>query len=103
MYAGPASGATPILSPVPPDGQLRGAITGDPLMPSPTSGSSPASMIPIFAGQPASNALDWHAPPEQLIVPPPALIAYSLPFANDRTPVAPTAPSEVEVRLPALM
>src|SRR5947209_3009774 len=103
MYAGPASGATPILSPLPPDGQLSGAITGDPLMPSPTSGSSPASMIPIFAGHPESNALEWQVPPEQLIVPPLDLIAYRRPLANERTPVAPTAPSDVEVRLPAFM
>src|SRR5579859_8055874 len=56
MYPGPASGVTPILTPWPPSGQVIGAATGEPLMPSPTSGSSPASMIPIFAGQPLRKA-----------------------------------------------
>src|ERR1700751_4978430 len=103
MYAGPASGVTPIFSPLPPEGQVRGATTGEPLIPSPTSGNSPASMIPIFTGHPCSNASELHLPPEQVISPPVGLIAYTRPFANDKRRVAPSRPSEVEVRLPALI
>ena len=58
MYAGPASEATPIFSPLPPLGQVSGATTGDPLIPSPTSGSRPASRIPIFTGQPGLKAVE---------------------------------------------
>src|SRR5205085_10267821 len=101
--AGPGSGATRIFTPPPPDGHVRGATTGEPLIPSPTSGSSPASMIPIFTGQPGSNALEWHPPSAHVIVPPVDLIAYTRPLANERMPVAPSAPSDVEVRLPAFI
>src|ERR1700694_4281445 len=109
MYPGPASGVTPIFIPSPPSGHVTGATTGEPLMPSPTSGSRPALMIPIFAGQPARNAVEvhfelsqWKPPvahedgsPEQ----PLALIAYTRPLAKCRTPVLPSSPSEAAVVL----
>ena len=75
MYAGPASGVTPIFRPVPPLGQISGAATGEPLMPSPTSGRSPSSSSPTFTGQPAWKAVEEQVPPEQDIVPPVGLIA----------------------------
>src|SRR5947209_20250650 len=82
-------------------GQLTGATTGEPSTPSPTSGSSPRSLIPTFFGQPGSNALEWHRPPEQVIAPPVALIAYTRPLANWSTPRAPIAPTAAEVSEPA--
>src|SRR5947209_20291358 len=103
MYAGPASGVTPIFGPCPPLGQLTGPTTGEPLIPSPTSGSSPASMIPIFTGQPDLYAVEWQVPPEQLMLPPVALIAYTRLLANENCPVAPRAPRLAEVKLPALI
>jgi hypothetical protein len=47
---------TATFIPSPPCGQVSGATTGEPLIPSPTSGSRPASMIPILTGQPSRNA-----------------------------------------------
>src|SRR5437763_11052979 len=103
MYAGPPSGVTPIFGPDPPEGHASGATTGEPLIPSPTSGSRPRSRIPTFFGQPLSNAVEWQAPPEQLILPPVDLIAYTRPLAKPSTPVWPISPSDAEVRLPAFM
>src|SRR5258708_2189622 len=97
MYPGPASGVTPTFGPCPPSGQLNGATTGEPLIPSPTSGSRPALIRPIFAGQPGRIAAEGRAaalraPPEpgrrRLAArgcsehPPPAFIAYTRPLAN---------------------
>src|ERR1700752_3490368 len=105
MYPGPASGVTPIFSPSPPSGQVTGATTGDPLMPSPTSGSSPASMRPIFTGQPSRNATEEHFAaahfkPPVAHVPgseeqPLALMAYTRLLPNSSSPLSPSTPSEV--------
>src|SRR5258708_17770548 len=66
MYPGPASGVTPPFGPCPPSGQLSGATTGEPLIPSPTSGSRPALIRPIFAGQPGRIAAEVHCAPEHV-------------------------------------
>ena len=56
----PASGITPTFGPLPPldpQSMAAGPITGEPVMPSPTTGSSSASMRPIFSGQWARKGL----------------------------------------------
>src|SRR6202035_2798245 len=113
MYPGPASGVRPIFMLWPPSGQVIGAATGEPLMPSPTSGSSPASMMPIFAGQPLRKAEEVQWAPAQAIPPvaqeegseeqPLALIAYTRPLAKLRMPALPIRPSEAVVVLAALI
>ena len=55
----PAPGITPTLRPVPPLEQLIvfGPTTGEPVMPSPTTGSSSALISPTLNGQPETNGL----------------------------------------------
>src|SRR5437660_12365021 len=81
--------------PDPPFGQVNGATTGDPLIPSPTSGSSPRSMIPTFFGHPGRKALGKR--------PPVPLITYTRPLAKPSTPVVPTAVSDAALAGPALI
>src|SRR3982074_1362627 len=74
---------TPPLGPPPPlepQSIAAGPITGDPVIPSPTTGSSSALMRPIQTGQCARNGLGpaRFGPPGS----PPGLIAYSRPFAS---------------------
>src|SRR2546421_701866 len=55
----PASGITPTLRPGPPLEQLIdfGPTTSEPVMPSPTTGSSSALISPTLNGQPETNGL----------------------------------------------
>src|SRR5450755_1981327 len=92
MYAGPASGVTAIFMPDPPLGQVSGATIGEPLIPSPTSGSNPRSTIATFFGQPGRNACPN--------VPPLALIAYRRPLPNLSTEAA--SPSSAVIEGPKL-
>ena len=57
MYPGPAPGITPTFVPWPPNGQSTGPITGEPVMPSPTTGSSSVKIRPTFFGQPGRYGL----------------------------------------------
>src|SRR5437763_14483533 len=82
-------------------------------MPSPTSGSRPASISPIFAGQPPRNATDSHFEAAHLKPPvaheddseeqPPALIAYKRLLPNFSTPVLPITPSDAVFTAEALI
>src|SRR2546429_8770296 len=78
----PASGITPTLRPGPPLEQLIafGPTTGEPVMPSPTTGSSSALISPTLNGQPETNGLGplVDGPPGA----PVGLIAYRRPLAT---------------------
>src|SRR6187431_1331794 len=47
----------PTFLPDPPEGQVAGPMIGEPVMPSPTTGSSSAKMKATFLGQPLTNGL----------------------------------------------
>src|SRR3954453_9732696 len=91
---------TPTLRPAPPLGQSTGPMTGAPVMPSPTTGSSSVLMRPIFTGQPATNGLAPRSGPSGS---PCGLIAYRRLLPNDRAPVAESATSDAVFGPPALI
>src|SRR3954469_18666784 len=71
-------------------------MTGEPVIPSPTTGSSSVLARPIFTGQPGRKAL----PPEAVPV---GLIAYRRLLPNDSAPVADSATSDAVFGPPALI
>src|SRR5829696_7857350 len=82
----PASGITPTLEPVPPEGHSTGPMTGAPVMPSPTTGSSSVKILPTLNGQPGRNGL-----PSVL---PSLWIAYTRLLPYDSAPVDSSAATD---------
>src|SRR5215212_8954644 len=100
MYAGPAAEIAPTFGPLPPVRQSTGPITGDPVIPSPTTGNSSLLMKASFFGHPGRYGSEpTLGPPGS----PWGAIAYRRVFANSSCPVAAIAESDAVFRLPMLV